>query len=150
MKKFFFLAVLLTMCVFTWAQAGFNWTFELAGKQVAHFVKEDPAGNVVVLTTAQLSKKSSLRVVCENTDSAWTRWIMITDSLGNNLVERIDARHCDGEKELAYCVSGKELRKLLETHGGYVKLYTIAVPADPAMAAAVRVRRVPVANIRLK
>ena len=150
MKAFFTACLLIITAATVKAQNNFDWTVYSRSQPIAHFTQEDIVGNVVTLTSAQLPKKGSLQLVYASADTAWTRWIMITDSLGNNLVERIDATNCTNGDGLSFCISNKLLKKLLGEHNHLVKVYTVAVPTDPAKAATVRVRRVPVAVIRMK
>lgn len=150
MKTFFTACLLIITAASAKAQNNFDWTVYSRSQSIAHFTQEDIVGNVVTLTSTQLPKKGSLQLVYASADTAWTRWIMITDSLGNNLVERIDATNCTNGDGLSFCIANKLLKKLLGEHNRILKVYTVAIPADPAKAATVRVRRVPVAVIRMK
>jgi hypothetical protein len=105
--------------------------------------EESEEKNRVTLSKAELSQTGVLALSYTGAalDTGWKRSFMIIDESGNIL----------GEKESYYGFKLKnaDLKKLFGK-GSILKIYTWAIPKDPAKAALVRVRRVHLCTVVLK
>ena len=108
--------------------------------------------NIIKIKKAHLSKQGILTVSYIKTpaDSIWNRSVMLADSSGNMIGENIEAAVSENNPQLInFPLTNTIFKELLVKHKK-LKIYTVAIPSDPAKAAAVRVRRVHVCTIELK
>jgi hypothetical protein len=120
-----------------------NWTISHNKKIMLAATQENEVKNIVTVAKADLSKAGSWGIVYQEGDpnSEWRRTMAIVDESGNSLFEKEEINRME--------LSNKELKKIF---GALTKLkiYTWAIPKDPAQAALVRVRRVHLCTMQLK
>jgi hypothetical protein len=150
MKKTLFITLALITTMIAVAQP--TWTIRHNNKVVLTVKKENEQKNIIRIKKADLDKPGSFQVSFVKTaaDSAWGRSVMITDSTGNTIAENLDAgQTAKAPIVVSFPLVNKAVKELLLKHKK-IKIYTIAIPTDPAKAAAVRVRRVHVCTVELK
>lgn len=119
-----------------------SWKVQWGKKTVLKANAEDETANVVTLKRADLGKKNTFTLTytgAANQRSGWNRSITIYNGQDSELKT---------VKGSILTLSAGAL-KALAAGQGELKIYTIAVPADPKRAAVVRVRRVHLVTIRV-
>ena len=117
-----------------------NWKVVHNGKQLLQTSHEDEAKNVVTIKKSDLKKNGYLWVNYQGANQQqWKRTIVLTDEKDNELV-----KHSGN----VFKVVNPKLNALLNDSKTF-KIYTWAIPADPKLAAAVRVRRVHLCTITI-
>lgn len=114
-----------------------NWIVKHNNKIVLQTNKEDMQANKVIVLQSSLKKTGKLEVVFNAANALeheWVRKIIITTEDGAEVFQQ----DMTGK---TFSLTNKELKNYLKA-GKPLQVYTWAVPADPAKAALVRVRRV--------
>ena len=139
MKKIFLLLTLGFAYMLPQAQTlpADSWKIKWNEKIILETSKSDETANTKTINSADLGKKYSLEISYQEADAQkekdWKRSFMFFDG-GDNEVLRKDSTH-------SAKVTAAELKKLFSDRKK-IKIYTIAIPTDPDLAARVRVRRV--------
>ena len=139
MKKIFLLLSLSLTYLFLQAQntQPDSWKIKWNKKVILETSISDETANIRKIKATDLKKKYFLEISYNPSDpkkaKAWNRSFMFFD-VGDNEVLRKDSTH-------SAKVTAAELKKLFADKKT-IKIYTIAVPNDPNLAARVRVRRV--------
>ena len=130
----FFLTILIAP--FAHAQETASWKVYLGKKNILTGNTEDTSKNIIAVKKADLTNNGMFKI--EYTDSknsatkGWVRTIALMDTTSAVVAQR------DSTSELRFY--NKDMLKILWSRKK-VSLYTWAAPADPAMAAAIRIRR---------
>ena len=137
----FSLALILTS-TFAHSQPD-NWNIYHNKKLLLTATDENETKNILSLKRSELDKIGELIVVYEegNPDKEWKRTIAIVDENSNSLFEKTEINKIQ--------VSNADLKKLAEGKTT-LKIYTWALPKDPAKAALIRIRRVHLCTLELK
>lgn len=140
---------LLLLCLFGLALPAFSqqdsWTITWNGKTKLKAREENETSNIVALRKSELTKSRRLMIVYKEGQikniKALRRSLLIYDDKDQEVWKGDSTRTAtlNGEK-LAALFSGTSM----------LKIYTIAVPSDPKMAARVRVRRVHLCTLQLQ
>ena len=106
--------------------------------------KTDADVPVKTIKRSELSKPGSLQVLYKQSpsDSKWKRSILLFDENDVEL-SRIDSLTAKSK------ISNARMKKGF-AEKNEIRIYTIALPTDPALAAAVRVRRIHLGTLELK
>lgn len=125
------------------SQAQDSWKVYLNKQELFSSNKVDEANNKLVISKSQLTKSAEfvLTYVEQQSSKDWKRDIMVFDAADNRVLEK------EGMNILK--LTGKELAELLDKHKS-IRIFTIALPTDPAQAALVRVARVHLVTVELK
>lgn len=106
---------------------------------------ENEAINTRNIKRADLSKKYCLEIDYKESDPAkekeWKRSFLFFGDTENELLRKDSSRNIK--------ITAAELKKLFGDQQK-IRIYTIAIPTDPEIAARVRVRRVHIATLVLK
>jgi hypothetical protein len=150
MKKYLLivLAIIITMS----AGAQPAWTIKHNNKALLTVKAENESKNIIKIKKTDLNKQGNLSISYIKTlaDSIWNRSLTLADSSGNMIGENMEAFISKNNPQLInFPLSNTKFKELLLKHKK-LKIYTIAIPSDPAKAAAVRVRRVHICTIELK
>jgi hypothetical protein len=141
MKQILLASILAIASVATYAQD--SWVIKLNNKTVITAKKEDEDANVKKVKRTELSKAGSLQVFYKETEprQGWRRSILLFDENDNEL-SRIDS--LTAKSKLSNATIKKGFAGKNE-----IRVYSIALPTDPNLAAAVRVRRVHLGTLKL-
>ncbi len=126
----------------TAAGAQDSWKVVHNKKQKLQATGEDKVQNTIILSQADLAKKGSLCVQYreQKPRGDWKRTLALFDQKDTRLVQ---------QEGTVLEVPNAELRALADSVP-VVEVYTWALPADPNLAATVRVRRVHLCTLQLK
>jgi hypothetical protein len=144
MKKSIISLLAFMITLFIAAQDGANWSIKHNKKDLLRAYKEDPEKNIVNVKLSDLNKKSNFIISYFEMNQAGSR---------NKWVRTI-ALFTKTDKELYRKDSGSikiadiQLEKMLKENKT-IRVYTWALPKDPAEAARVRIRRVHLCTIEL-
>jgi hypothetical protein len=117
------------------------WIIAHNNKQRLKTDQESEAKNVILINRADLKKTGQLFVNYTGTqDQGWKRTISLFDTKDNELLRHGGSLLKVGNSKL------NSLANSMDT----IKIYTLALPADPAVAATVRVRRIHLATLVIK
>ncbi|RYY65835.1 MAG: hypothetical protein EOO12_05945 [Chitinophagaceae bacterium] len=119
-----------------------SWKVLWGKKSLLKAAAEDEAANVVSIKRSALNKKNTFTILytpAADQKSGWNRSIAAYDDADNVLKQQKGAR---------FSVSSATLKAMAKGHNE-IRIYTTAVPSDPAKAAVVRVRRVHLVTIRI-
>jgi hypothetical protein len=132
MKMFYFLLAAFFMHTAVLGQAA--WKVTLNDKTVLNASAEDEAKNIVYIKTADLKKKKDLILSYKEkkNKAGWERAITVYDENDRELKQ---------QKGTKFTLSPAELRSFFR-QSGKLRIYTRALPTDPKLKAAIRVRRV--------
>ena len=124
---------------------GQSWHIKHDKKQLFSAKEEDEVNNSIVLSTADFKEKGCYTIsYVEGITSAqkikWIRTIAIYDEKDNELYKKPSA---------SVKIPGAGLQKML-ANSKTIKIYTWALPKDPAEAARIRIRRVHLCTIVLR
>lgn len=105
--------------------------------------EESETKNILAIPFTDFDKAGELIVIYEegNPDKEWKRTIAIVDENDKSLFEKAEINKIQ--------VSNADLKKLADGKTK-LKIYTWALPKDPAKAALVRIRRVHLCTITLR
>ncbi|GAB4093634.1 hypothetical protein [Flaviaesturariibacter terrae] len=116
-----------------------SWRLLWGKKTLLRATQEDETANVVSLRRSEFRKKNSLSLAYFGTEKGWKRSLSIVGANDAELYKK------DGS---TFLLSSSALARLAKGQTE-LKIYTIAIPSDPNVAATVRVRRVHLVTIRL-
>jgi hypothetical protein len=141
MKKFLLLGLITMLALAVHAQD--TWTIKLNNKTIITG-KSDQKVNTKQVKRSELGKPGSLQVIYKQSppQTGWKRSILLFDENDVEL-SRIDSLTAKSKITSATLKKGFEGKK-------EIRVYTIALPTDPAIAAAVRVRRIHLGTLELK
>ena len=116
-----------------------SWKVTHNGKQLLKTTNEDETKNMVTIKKTDLKKTGYLSVHYQGENQqGWKRTIALIDEKDNELIKQNGA---------SFKLSNQKLNTLSDGKTG--KIYTWALPTDPKLAAAVRVRRIHLCTIIL-
>ena len=144
MKKILLSILLFTTVVFMNAQPGKdNWKVYQNKKLLISANEESETKNIRSINKTDLNKIGDLIVTYEeaNPDKEWKRTIAIFDEQDQNLFEKAEINKIQ--------ISNVDLKKIIKDKTK-IKIYTWAIPKDPAKAAVIRIRRVHLCTLELK
>jgi hypothetical protein len=122
-----------------------SWKIKWNNKTVLETSREDESSNTIKIKKDDLKKKYTLEIVYKEGDVAntknWKRSILFYDDADNGLMTKDSTRSVK--------LSAAQLKKLFGDKKT-VKIYTMAIPTDPDLAARVRVRRVHLCTLELR
>lgn len=141
MKKFLLLSLITILALAVHAQD--SWTIKLNNKTIITG-KADADVPAKTIKRSELSKPGSLQVLYKQSPPkpGWKRSILLFDENDVEL-SRIDSLTAKSK------ITSAALKKGFAGKNE-IRIYTIALPTDPALAAAVRVRRVHLGTLELK
>jgi hypothetical protein len=142
MKKIFLSLLFITAAIYMNAQSD-NWKVYHNKQLLLSASEESETKNTRSINKADLDKIGELIVMYEAgiPDKEWKRNIAIFDEKDSILFEKAEINKIQ--------VSNADLKKML--HGKTkIKIYTWAIPKDPAKAAVIRIRRVHLCTLQLK
>src|SRR5436853_130506 len=147
MKKTFVLLLLSFAYMLPQAQNARpdSWKITWNKKVILETSQDDEAANVRTIRFNDLKKNYVLEISYKESDSKrqkeWVRSFMLFDEADNQLIRKDRTRN--------WKITAAELKKLIGDKKKF-KIYTMAVPSDPNLAARVRVRRVHLCTLELK
>jgi hypothetical protein len=146
MKKLYALMITLaTLLSVAYAQAGDSWKIYLNKKLLLQTPVESNEAVIVLDKAATLSKNTiSIQFKSGDTESDFKRSFFLNDA-GEKTIKKLELKGIDGTVTL----NTMELKAAASSRKPLF-IYTTAIPKDPAMAAAVRVRRVLLCKIEWK
>jgi hypothetical protein len=136
---------LLPLLIFGFASLGSHaqdndpgfWKIAWKKKVILQTGKSDQTANVRTIKASDLKKSYILEILYKENDpkmeKEWIRSFLFFDENDKELIRRDSSRHTK--------VSASQLSKLFGDKKK-LKIYTIAIPSDPELAARIRVRRV--------
>jgi hypothetical protein len=121
-----------------------SWTIKLNNKTIITAKAEDEDANVKTIMRSELSKPGSLQVLYKQAQPkpGWRRSILLFDENDVEL-SRIDSLTAKSKISSATLKKGFADKK-------EIRIYTISLPTDPNLAAAIRVRRVHLGTLKLR
>ncbi|MEO6069664.1 MAG: hypothetical protein ABIN57_02370 [Chitinophagaceae bacterium] len=119
-----------------------SWRIEHNGNLKLYASTENPAKNVITLKKADFKKAGALVIGYKemSREGGWQRSITLFDEKDNELIK---------EEGALLKVKNAKLASLAASYKT-IKIYTWALPTDPALAATVRIRRVHLCTILIK
>jgi len=122
-----------------------SWKIKWNKKTILESSKENEAANTKKIKQAELKKNYSLEISYKESDTqkekAWKRSFIFFDEADKELLRKDNTRSTK--------LTAAELKKLFGDKKK-IKIYTIAIPSDPDLAARVRVRRVHLCTLELQ
>jgi hypothetical protein len=146
MKKTFALVIYLAMfALAAQAQSGDSWKIFLNKKLLLQTPVESNEAVVVLNKATTIAKNTlSIQYKSADTESDFKRSFYINDAQ-EKTIKKIDLKAVDG----TVIINTKDLKAAAASRKPLF-IYTTAIPKDPAMAAAVRVRRLLLCKIEWK
>ena len=142
MKRLYWILIFFFSTMFANAQN--SWKIKLNGKLVLAATAEDEAKNISKIKKTELNTKGSLDVLYKTSkpSAEWIRSLMFYGETDNEVFR----------KDSVTATTQIKLTKIKELFGAgkKIRIYTISIPADPNLAARVRVRRVHLCTLELK
>ena len=137
----------LLICVtalFGEAQADPSWNVRHNNKMLLRSSEEDAVKNTIPIRLSDFNEKGSFIITYTNTRTGneakkWVRTIALFTEADSVLYSK---------KSCSLKVADTDLKKMLQQNR-IIKVYTWAVPKDPAQAARVRIRRVHLCTFEL-
>jgi hypothetical protein len=121
-----------------------SWKIKWNKKVILETSKSDEAANIRKIKSADLKKNYVLEISYRESDAKkekqWNRSFMFFDENDQELSRKDNTRNVK--------ITAAELKKLFGDKKK-IKIYTIAVPTDPDLAARVRVRRMHLCTLEL-
>jgi hypothetical protein len=122
-----------------------SWKIKWNNKVILETSKSDEAANTRKIKSSDLKKNYFLEISYKEADpkkeKEWTRSFMFFDESDKEVLRKDSTRTTK--------ISAADLKKLFGDKKK-IKIYTIAIPTDPDMAARVRVRRVHLCTLELQ
>ena len=147
MKKIFPLLILTLPCIIAHAQdfPSDFWKIKWNKKVILEAKHVNEVANVRQIKAKDLEKNYLLEVSYKKEDAKaekdWIRSFLIFDENDRELLRK------DSTRDMK--ITAAQLKKLFGNKKK-IKIYTIAIPSDPDMAARVRVRRVHLCTLQLQ
>jgi hypothetical protein len=129
-----------------------NWTITQNNKVRLVTSSENETGNVIQFTKADLDKDGKLLISYKPpvSEKGWSRSVQVYNADDQQVSAGLDKTSDKSKPGYSFFIlKNADLKELLSTNAR-IKIYTIAVPTDPAKAATVRVRRVHICTIEIK
>jgi hypothetical protein len=142
MKKFILAALLLS--TFTIMHAQDSWKIKLNSKLILTGTGEDEIKNTKNIKRTELVRTGTLDILYKESvpRESWRRSLLFFDENDNQLFSK------DSVVTVAK-INNATLNKLF-TGKKKIRIYTVATPTDPDLAARVRLRRIHLATIELQ
>ena len=145
-KTFLFLSLGLTYMLLQAQNAQpDSWKIKWNKKVILETSKSDEAANIRKIKSADLKKNYVLEILYKESDpkkeKQWNRSFLFFDESDNEILRKDNTRNAK--------ITAAELKKLFGNKKK-IKIYTIAIPTDPGLAARVRVRRVHLCTLELQ
>jgi hypothetical protein len=142
MKKLLLAAILLS--AFTMSHAQDSWKIKLNGKIIFTAAGEDEIKNTKSIKRTELARPGTLDVLYKESipQESWRRSLLFFDENDNQLFVK--------DSVTAVTKINNATLKKLFTDKKKLRIYTIATPTDPDLAARVRLRRVHLVTIDLQ
>ena len=122
-----------------------SWKIKWNKKTILETSKSDEAANIRKIKSSDLKKNYVLEISYKEADAKkekeWNRSFMFFGESDNEILRKDNTRNVK--------ITAAELKKLFADNKK-VKIYTIAIPTDPDLAARVRVRRVHLCTLELQ
>jgi hypothetical protein len=142
MKPIFLIVSLCFIAMFSNAQD--SWKIKLNSKVVLLATAEDETTNTKKIKRTELDGNGSLDVLYKSSRPA-TEWIQSLMFYGETDNEAFRKDSVSGTTQIKLAT----LKELFGTKSK-IRIYTIAIPSDPDLAARVRVRRVHLCTLELE
>ena len=138
----FFSLLLIGFFISVAAPAQGSWKVCLNNKTVLKTSTENEEKNIIHINAADLKKKNGFVVnyTDQKKKNDWERTIMIYDENDHEVIQ---------QKGTKFELSNADLRAFFQ-QSKTLKIYTWALPTDPKLKAAVRVRRVHLCTLTLE
>ncbi|MBC7849856.1 MAG: hypothetical protein H7Y31_08970 [Chitinophagaceae bacterium] len=135
-------SVLSLVCLNLGAQEGASWKVVLNKKTILVGTNaDDTAKNHIRIKKADLSNNGVFKIdytEAPNSPKGWNRSIAIFDTSSTAMVQR--------DSTNSFYLYNRDLMKVLWSRKKVI-VYTWSMPSDPSMAAAIRLRRIPLCTI---
>ena len=122
-----------------------NWKIKWNKKVILNATTENETKNIKKLKKAELSKRYSLEINYKESDpakeKAWNRSFLFFGDNDNELLRKESVRNVT--------LTAAELKRLFGDQKK-IRIYTMAIPTDPDLAARVRVRRIHLCTLELQ
>lgn len=122
-----------------------SWTIKWNKKVLLQTSEENETANTRKIKKADLSKKYCLEIIYKESDPAkekeWKRSFLFFGNTDNEVLRK--------DSTLNIKIPAAELKKLFSNQKK-IRIYTMAIPTDPDLAARVRVRRVHLCTLELQ
>ena len=147
MKKIIFLIALVSVHMISQGQKAKSdsWKITWNKKVILETSKSDETANIRKIKAADLKKNYSFQISYKESDpkkmKEWNRSVMFFNESDNEISRKDSTRN--------WKITAAELKKLFGNKKK-LKIYTIAIPSDPDLAARVRVRRVHLCTLELQ
>jgi hypothetical protein len=147
MKKSFLLLGLIGVYMLSQSQSlkADAWKIKWNKKTILETGKENEALNTKKIKKADLDKKYCLEIIYKEADPAkekeWIRSFLLYGDTDNEILRKDSTRNAQ--------ITAVELKKLFAGQKK-IRIYTIAIPTDPELAARVRVRRAHLCTLELQ
>ena len=134
--RIYIILLIILIAPFAHGQESASWKVYLGKKNILTGNSEDTSKNIISLKKADLTNNGMFKIeyteAKNSTTKGWVRTIALMDSTSAMVAQR------DSTNVLHFY--NKDMLRILWSRKK-VNLFTWAAPADPAMAAAVRIRR---------
>ena len=141
MKKISFLSLFVSIIMMSFAQD----TWKVYHNKIEKLItgKPDPVNNVISIKQSDLNAPGFflLSYSEEKSQTNWIRYLAVYDDADNMLIQK------KGESKLKV---DNEILKDMFLKNAVIKVFTWTLPADPDLAARIRVRRVHLCTVELK
>lgn len=142
MKRIYGIIIFIFTVMATTAQD--SWKIKLNSKVVLSATTEDETANTKKIKKTELDSKGSLDVLYKSSKPAteWIRSLMFYDENDNELLR----------KDSVTATTQIKMATIKELFAGEkkIRIYTVAIPSDPNLAASIRVRRVHLCTLELQ
>lgn len=141
MKTLYLSAIVFLSALPAFAQD--SWTIKINNKIIFTANRENETANVKKLKASGLDKKGCLEVIYhdKNQEPDWIRSFILTDEDGNDIIRK--------DSTTALKIDLKTVKKEFHNRKKII-IYTFKIPADPDLAARVRIRRVHLCTLELQ
>jgi hypothetical protein len=141
MNKLITTIACLTLMIFAFGQH--SWKIRLNNSTILSTDSENETRNLRKIDKAALSGKGYFEAIYTNTsgEKGLIRSILFVDENDNEVMRKDSVRRIK--------IPIGELKKMFEGHN-QIRVFTLAIPADPDKAALVRVRRLHLCTLELK
>lgn len=145
MKTISLILILITISGLA-LQAQDSWTIKWNDKALLTAENENETGNIVTINRVDLEQKQySLEIIYTEASKeeakAWKRSISLFNEKDREILRKDSTRYLK--------INAANLKSLFDGNN-QLKIYTMASPTDPALAARVRVRRVHLCTLELQ
>jgi len=135
----------LYICSYAQPASADSWKITWSKKVILQTSETNESANVRTIKASDLKKNFILEISYKEADVAkekeWIRSFMLFDENDQQLLKKDSTRHVK--------ITAAQLKKLFGNKKK-IKIYTIAIPSDPDLAARVRVRRMHLCTLQLQ